>query len=92
LSPDRQLAGRDKLDREQIIEQLSEGDPMPRKLAERLLNAPRNFEEAANDPMSGLGHKQTFSDTLFNVRYWGLSGRSRAALRMSAYSQKRTFD
>ncbi len=24
--------------------------------------------------MSALGHKQTFSDTLSNVRYWGQSG------------------
>ncbi len=54
-----------------MIEQLSEGDPMPRKLAERLLNAPRNFEEAANDPMSAMGQKQTFGDTPSNVRYWG---------------------
>ena len=40
--------------------------------------------------MSALGHKRTLSDTLSNVRYWGQSGRSRATLWMSAYSQKRT--
>ena len=38
-----------------MIEQLSEDDPTRRQLAERLLNAPRNFEEAANDPMSAMG-------------------------------------
>ncbi len=37
------------LTREQLIDQLSEGDPERRKLAERLLNAPRNFEEGANE-------------------------------------------
>jgi hypothetical protein len=36
------------LSREQLIAQLSEGDPHRRKMAEQLLNAPRNFEEAAN--------------------------------------------
>ncbi len=57
-----------------MIEQLSEGNPTGRKLAERLLNAPRNFEQAANDPMSAMGHKRTFSDTLSNVCFWGQSG------------------
>ncbi len=45
---DRHQVGRDVLTREQIIEQISEGDPVRRKLAERLLNAPRSFEEGAN--------------------------------------------
>jgi hypothetical protein len=54
-----------------MIEQLSEGDPTRRKLAERLLNAPRNFEEAANDPMSAMGHKRTSRDLAIYVRYWG---------------------
>jgi hypothetical protein len=39
-----------------------------------LLNVPRNFEEAANDPMSALGHYRTSHDTPIYVRYWGLSG------------------
>ncbi len=46
---DRQLTGQDVLTREQIIEQLAEGDPKRRKMAEQLLNAPRNFAEGAND-------------------------------------------
>ncbi len=45
---DRQLTGQDVLTREQIIEQISEGDPHRRKMAEQLLNAPRNFEEGAS--------------------------------------------
>ncbi len=45
---DRQLTGQDVLSREQLIEQLAEGDPHRRKMAERLLNAPRNFEEGAS--------------------------------------------
>jgi hypothetical protein len=45
---DRSLVGQDQLSREQLIEQLSEGDPTRRKLAEQLLNAPRSFEEGAN--------------------------------------------
>ncbi len=46
---DRHKVGQDVLTREQIIEQLSEGSEDRRKLAERLLTAPRNFEEGAND-------------------------------------------
>ena len=46
---DRQLTGEDTLSREQLIEQLSEGNATRRKLAEQLLSAPRSFEEGAND-------------------------------------------
>ncbi len=46
---DRQLTGQDVLTREQLIDQLSEGDPHRRKMAERLLSAPRSFEEGANE-------------------------------------------
>ncbi len=46
---DRSLVGSDTLSREQIIEQLSEGSEERRKLAERLLDYPRNFEEGANE-------------------------------------------
>ncbi len=46
---DRHPVGQDTLSREQLIEQLAEGDPQRRKLAERLLNAPRSFEEGANE-------------------------------------------
>ncbi len=46
---DRHQVGQDVLTREQIIEQLAEGDPHRRKMAEQLLNAPRNFEEGANE-------------------------------------------
>jgi hypothetical protein len=46
---DRSLVGDDTLSREQLIEQLSEGDPHRRKMAESLLNTPRNFEEGANE-------------------------------------------
>ncbi len=49
LFTDRNLVGSDQLSREQLIDQLSEGDPTRRKLAEQLLNAPRNFEEGANE-------------------------------------------
>jgi hypothetical protein len=45
---DRSLVGQDTLTREQLIDQLSEGDPHRRKMAEQLLNAPRSFEEGAN--------------------------------------------
>ena len=45
---DRSLVGQDTLSREQLIDQLSEGDPHRRKMAEQLLNAPRNFEEGAS--------------------------------------------
>jgi len=45
---DRHQVGQDVLSREQIIEQLSEGDPHRRKLAEQLLDYPRNFQEGAN--------------------------------------------
>ncbi len=50
-----------------MIEQLSEGDPTRRKLAERLLNAPRNFEEAANAAMSAYSHKRTFGPSLNRI-------------------------
>ncbi len=46
---DRHQVGQEPLDREQLIEALAEGDPTRRKLAEQLLNAPRNFEEGANE-------------------------------------------
>ncbi len=46
---DRHQVGQDVLTREQIIEHLAEGDPHRRKMAEQLLNAPRNFEEGANE-------------------------------------------
>ncbi len=46
---DRHQVGQDVLSREQIIEQISEGDPTRRRLAERLFNAPRSFEEGANE-------------------------------------------
>ncbi len=46
---DRSLVGDDTLSREQLIDQLSEGDPHRRKMAEQLLNTPRNFEEGANE-------------------------------------------
>ncbi len=46
---DRQITGEETLSREQIIEQLSEGSPERKKLAEKLFNAPRSFEEGAND-------------------------------------------
>ncbi len=45
---DRHQVGQDVLTREQLIEQLAEGDPHRRKMAEQLLNAPRNFEEGAS--------------------------------------------
>ncbi len=45
---DRQITGEETLSREQIIEQLAEGDPERRKMARQLFNAPRNFEEGAN--------------------------------------------
>ncbi len=45
---DKHQVGQDVLTREQIIEQLAEGDPVRRKLAERLLNAPRSFQEGAS--------------------------------------------
>ncbi len=41
--------------------------------------------------MSALGQKRTSSAMVIYVRFRGLSGRSRAALCMSAYSHKRTF-
>ena len=46
---DKHQVGQDVLTREQLIEQISEGDPTRRKLAERLLSAPRSFEEGANE-------------------------------------------
>ncbi len=45
---DRSLVGDDTLSREQLIDQLSEGSDERRKLAERLLDYPRSFEEGAN--------------------------------------------
>ncbi len=48
LFTDRSLVGSDQLSREQLIEQLSEGDPHRRKMAEQLFNAPRSFEEGAS--------------------------------------------
>ncbi len=62
-----------------MIEQLSEDDPTRRQLAERLLNAPRNFEEAANDPMSALGQKRTSHDIAIYVCYRGLRGHPMSA-------------
>jgi len=55
-----------------MIEQLSEDDPTRRQLAERLLNAPRNFEEAANDPMSAMGPGCV--KTPANTTTWGENG------------------
>ncbi len=49
LFTDRSLVGSDQLSREQLIEQLAEGDPHRRKLAEQLLSAPRNFAEGASE-------------------------------------------
>ncbi len=46
---DRQIIGEETLSREQIIEQLAEGDPERRKMAEQLFNTPRSFEEGANE-------------------------------------------
>ncbi len=46
---DRHKVGQDTLSREQIIEQLAEGDPERRKMAEQLLDCPRSFEEGANE-------------------------------------------
>ncbi len=46
---DRHQVGQDVLTREQLIEKLAEGGPKRRKLAEQLLNAPRNFGEGANE-------------------------------------------
>ncbi len=51
---DRHKVGQDVLTREQLVDQLSEGDPTRRKLAERLLSAPRSFEEGANDSTKKL--------------------------------------
>jgi hypothetical protein len=46
---DRQQIGQETLSREQIIEQLADGDPERRKMAEQLFNAPRSFKEGANE-------------------------------------------
>ena len=46
---DRHQVGQDVLTREQIIEQISDGDPHRRKMAEQLLDYPRSFEEGANE-------------------------------------------
>jgi hypothetical protein len=35
--------------------------------------------------MSALGHKRTFSDTLSNVRYWGLSGHPKVTVGISRF-------
>ncbi len=53
---DRHQVGQDVLTREQIIEQLAEGDPERRKMAEQLLNAPRNFQEGANEATKKLAN------------------------------------
>ena len=50
---DRSLVGEDTLTREQLIEQLAEGDPTRKRLAEQLLSTPRTFEEGANDATRG---------------------------------------
>jgi len=46
--------------------------------------------------MSALGQKRTFSDTLSNVRYWGLSGHPKVTVGGSPFEcplsgVKRTF-
>ncbi len=46
---DRSLVGSDQLSREQLIDALAEGSDERRKLAEKLLDYPRNFAEGAND-------------------------------------------
>ncbi len=79
-----------------MIEQLSEGDPTRRKLAERLLNAPRNFEEAANDPMSALGHKRTSRAIAIYVCFRGQSRHPKVTVGVSPFEcllwgVKRTF-
>ena len=49
LFTDRSLVGQDTLSREQLIEQLAEGSEDRKRLAEKLLSAPRSFQEGAND-------------------------------------------
>ncbi len=41
-------------------------------------------------PMSALGHKRTFSDTLSNVRYWGQSGHTEVTVEVSPFECSRT--
>jgi phage terminase small subunit len=46
---DRQLTGEETLDHEQLIEQIAQGDPERRAMAQKLFpKVPRNFEEGAN--------------------------------------------
>ena len=45
---DRHQVGQDVLSREQLIEQLAEGSEERKRLAEKLLSAPRSFQEGAN--------------------------------------------
>ncbi len=66
---DRHQVGQDVLSREQIIEQLAEGDPERRKLAEQLLNAPRNFEEGANEQTRKLANDEGVS-LWSNLKTW----------------------
>jgi len=40
-------------------------------------------DNAARSSMSASGQKRTFSDTLSNVRYWGLSGHNQAKSNQS---------
>ncbi len=47
--PNHRRIRQETLSRMQLIDQISEGDPTRRKLAEQLFNAPRNFEEGANE-------------------------------------------
>ncbi len=47
---DRHQVGQETLDHEQLIEQIAEGDPERRAMAEKLFpKIPLNFEEAANE-------------------------------------------
>ncbi len=52
--------------------------------------------EKGDIPMSAMGHKRTFSDTLSNVRYWGQSGHPEVPFEISPFEcplsgVKRTF-
>ncbi len=46
---DRHQVGQDVLTREQLIEQLAEGSEDRKRLAEKLLSAPRSFQEGATE-------------------------------------------
>ncbi len=48
----------------------------PFQLSDSLIqqNVKRSWRRPRTRPMSALGQKRTFSDTLSNVRYWGQSG------------------